>query len=135
MAAPLEPFYTFLSRRIRDLRITRGITQEELGSRLSPPLTRASVANIEGAKQRVYAHTLVEIAAVLDVPLADLLTDPSSPPTRARTSPLERFASELAQKLPLQLAQVRELTARIGYAQTGAGADPAPSHDHRGDDR
>lgn len=118
MAASIEPFYTLLGRRIRDLRISRGITQEELGSRFSTPVTRASVANIESAKQRVYAHTLIEIAHALDASIADLLTDPNSPQKPPRAPSLEKFASELAQKLPLKLEQVRELTLRIGYVQS-----------------
>ncbi|HZF54712.1 MAG TPA: helix-turn-helix transcriptional regulator [Polyangiaceae bacterium] len=126
MAAPLEPFYTLLGRRIRDLRISRGITQEDLGSRLTPPMTRASVANIELAKQRVYIHTLIEIAQILDTSITDLLLDPSAPPAPTRPPTLEKFASELAQKLPLKLEQVRELTHRIGYAQTGSPVDLPP---------
>lgn len=130
MAASIEPFYTLLGRRIRDLRISRGITQEELGSRFSTPVTRASVANIESAKQRVYAHTLIEIAHALDASIADLLTDPNSPQKPPRPPSLEKFASELAQKLPLKLEQVRELTLRIGYAQQDEPAEtPSPNEE------
>jgi transcriptional regulator with XRE-family HTH domain len=116
MAAQIEPFYTLLARRIRDLRISRGITQEELGSRLTPPMKRTSVVNIESGKQRIYAHTLIEIAQILGAPLEDILADPSAPP---RSPTHAGFTSELAQKLPLKLEQVRELTVRIGYAQKG----------------
>jgi transcriptional regulator with XRE-family HTH domain len=131
MAAPIEPFYATLGSNLRDLRVTRFITQEELGSRLTPTLTRASIANIESGKQRIYAHTLIDIARALDIPLSELV--PNVPPQRAPM--VEKFTSELAQKLPLKLEQVRELTVRIGYAQTpakkGAPAEipPFPEED------
>jgi transcriptional regulator with XRE-family HTH domain len=119
MPAPIEPFYTNLGRRIQDLRATRGVTQEELGSRLEPKMTRASIANIESGKQRVYAHTLIEIARALDTSLHELLPEQSGEPKKrsTRAHVTERFASELASKLPLRPEEVRELVQRIGVAQ------------------
>jgi transcriptional regulator with XRE-family HTH domain len=122
MAASIEPFYTALGRTLRDLRVTRFITQEELGSRLTPPMTRANIANIEGGKQRIYAHTLIDIARALDVPLGELL--PNAPPKKPRATSMESFTSELAAKLPLKLEEVRELTVRIGFAQAQSHKEP-----------
>src|SRR5215210_99682 len=97
MAAPIEPFYATLGRTLRDLRTTRFMTQEELGSRLTPPLSRASIANIESGKQRIYAHTLIDIAHALDIPLGELVPNEPSKPQRAPM--VEGFTSELVQKL------------------------------------
>jgi transcriptional regulator with XRE-family HTH domain len=126
MAASIEPFYATFGRTLRDLRVTRFLTQEELGSRLTPPMSRANIANIEGGKQRIYAHTLVDIARALDVPLDELLFDPKAPQKEPRSVTLESITSELAAKLPLKLEEVRELTVRIGYAQMGSPADLPP---------
>jgi transcriptional regulator with XRE-family HTH domain len=119
MPAPIEPFYANLGRRIQDLRATRGVTQEELGSRLETKMTRASIANIESGKQRVYAHTLIEIARALDTSLHELLPEQSGETKRRaqRAPATERFASELASKLQLRPEEVRELVQRIGVAQ------------------
>lgn len=73
MPTRIEPFYTDIGRSIRDLRNKVGMTQEQLGRLLSPPTTRVSVANIEGGNQRILAHTLVQLAAVLNVEVADIL--------------------------------------------------------------
>jgi transcriptional regulator with XRE-family HTH domain len=65
-------FYAALGRQIQAHRRGR-FTQEELASRLEPPLTRAAIANIEGGKQGVLIYTLVQIASHLGVSPADLL--------------------------------------------------------------
>ncbi len=132
MAAPIDPFYATFGKTLRDLRVTRLITQEELGSRLTPPMTRANIANIEAGKQRIYAHTLVDIARALDIPLGELL--PNAPTQPMRAPAIEKFSSELAQKLPLKLEQVRELTTRIGYALTGSPVE-LPSEEGEEEDR
>jgi transcriptional regulator with XRE-family HTH domain len=83
-------------------------------------MTRASIANIESGKQRVYAHTLIEIARALDTSLHELLPEQSGEPKKrstARAHATERFAFELASKLPLRPEEVRELVQRIGVAQ------------------
>ncbi len=49
------------------------MTQGELAARLLPTVTRASIANLELGKQRVLAHTLVQLADALDVSVSDLL--------------------------------------------------------------
>lgn len=90
----MEPFYSELGLRIQGYRKRAGMTQAELGQRLTPPLTRASVANIESAKQRLLAHTLVNVASVLGVDLAELV--PSKKPRPRSNQGLE---NELAQKL------------------------------------
>jgi transcriptional regulator with XRE-family HTH domain len=69
----IEPFYRGMGKRIQEARERAGLTQEQLGRRLTPPMTRASIANIESAKQRVLCHTLVALCDVLSVPTSEIL--------------------------------------------------------------
>lgn len=69
----IEPFYVALGRRIFEHRINAKLTQAQLGAKLAKPLKRAAIANIETGKQRVLAHTLVEIARALEVSLLDVV--------------------------------------------------------------
>lgn len=45
----------------------RGMSQSDLGDAVG--LSRASVANIEAGRQRMLAHTLVELAAAVAMPV------------------------------------------------------------------
>jgi transcriptional regulator with XRE-family HTH domain len=67
-----ERFYRTLGETIRKRRDALGLTQAQLGARLNPPMTRASIANIEAGKQRVLAHTLVDLASALSAKLDEL---------------------------------------------------------------
>lgn len=121
MTASIEPFYLELGRKIHELRTQRGVTQEELGKRLNPSVTRASIANIESGKQRVYAHSLIELAQALHVTIPELLgqNDALTTPAKysaALTGP-DRFVEELSTKLPLKSDEIRELALRIGRAE------------------
>lgn len=69
----VESIYPEIGRNIQCARDARGMSQASLGARLMPPLTRASIANMEGGKQRILVHTLLSIAQILAVPLSDLL--------------------------------------------------------------
>jgi transcriptional regulator with XRE-family HTH domain len=70
---PVEAVYKDIGRRIEFLRTDRGVSQRELGERLRHPLTRAAVCNMEGGRQRILAHVLLEIADALDVDPRELL--------------------------------------------------------------
>jgi len=71
MKSGIEPFYVALGDRIRDARLRRNVSQDALSFALG--LTRASMANIENANQRVYAHYILVIAAALGIEAAELL--------------------------------------------------------------
>src|SRR4051812_36632308 len=69
-----HPFYSQIGRSIRKLRIRPNgpnLSQEDLAGAIS--LTRASVANIERGRQKIMAHTLLDIAAALKVSPSELL--------------------------------------------------------------
>ena len=74
MAVLNERFYRTLGATIRRRREALDLTQAEVGARLSPRMTRASIANIEAGKQRVLAHTLVDMASALAMKLEDLVS-------------------------------------------------------------
>ena len=103
-----EDFYVLLGNRVRLFRQQRGLTQEQIGSRLTPTMTRASLANIETGKQRVLAHTLIQLSAALDVSLDDL----------TRAEPIADVAQEvhvvLRKRLRLSEAQAQRFTATLG---------------------
>jgi len=65
-----EPFYLQLGARIRQERERAGMSQAAVASALG--LGRASVANIESAKQRVLAHQIPMLAEALGCDIARL---------------------------------------------------------------
>ena len=112
--AETDAFYASLGRCIQVLRNARGLTQEQLGSRIVPRVTRASIANIEAGKQGVLAHTLVQLARVLATTPQDLLpreTSGEDPELRGRVQ------DELAKKLSVPAEASRRLTEKL-FAQT-----------------
>src|SRR3954469_20376490 len=78
MARATDAFYDALGRRIYLLRRQRGLTQEQLGARLLPQVTRASIANVESGKQRVLAHSVAQLADALGVTSDELLKEKSA---------------------------------------------------------
>lgn len=95
MSRELEPAYAAFGRRVAQLRSRAGLTQGELGERLAPPVTRASIANLEQGKQRVYLHTVLQIALVLHTPVTDLLDG-----IGIELGVEDRVAHELQAKIP-----------------------------------
>ncbi|MHC1558192.1 helix-turn-helix domain-containing protein [Actinomycetospora sp. C-140] len=75
-AEALSEFYRRLGRRVRDARIEAGLSQAALADALQ--LTRSSVANLEGGRQRIQAHTLVTLAKALAVDPQSLLPEEES---------------------------------------------------------
>jgi transcriptional regulator with XRE-family HTH domain len=69
-----EAVYKLIGERLAKLREERATTQEDLG--MFAGLTRASIANIEKGRQRVFLHQLYRFADYLGVKLTDLLPDP-----------------------------------------------------------
>lgn len=80
VAAPQDPFYLQLGKRIKSARVARGFTQEKLARALK--LTRTSITNIEAGKQPVFAHQLSALSRHLGVSVEVLLAEdvpPGSP--------------------------------------------------------
>lgn len=96
MAPQIEPFYAEVGRRIQHLRARAGLTQDGLGARLQPRMTRASIANIEAGKQRVLAKTLVDLSSALSVEVSELLPRPAERTALRRVD----LHAELTKALP-----------------------------------
>jgi transcriptional regulator with XRE-family HTH domain len=109
MATQIEPFYAEVGRRIRDHRNKAGMTQEDLGRQLSPPTTRVSVANIEGGHQRILSHTLVQLAAILNVEVTDILPPKAVQPVANSNA---RITDELVSKLGLSVSAAKRLAGK-----------------------
>lgn len=71
MSKPLEPVYGLVAMKIRHVRETLGMTQEELAKKVG--YTRVSVVNIESARQRLPLHQVEEIARALGTTTKHLL--------------------------------------------------------------
>jgi transcriptional regulator with XRE-family HTH domain len=80
-STPLElkrkQLYRKVGQRIRAERRKKAMTQQELADAMC--VARASIANLELGRQQLLLHTVLDIAAVLNVPPTELLP-PSSPP-------------------------------------------------------
>jgi transcriptional regulator with XRE-family HTH domain len=72
-----EAIYRLFGRRLRELRESRHLPQQELAT-LSG-LTRASIANIESGRQRVLLHQILQFAEALRVDLDALVPRISEP--------------------------------------------------------
>jgi transcriptional regulator with XRE-family HTH domain len=72
--SPIEPCYVLLGTLIYERRLKAGLTQREVGDALG--WTRASIANLEGGRQRLMLHDLPLLADVLSTPLLVFL-DPN----------------------------------------------------------
>lgn len=106
MAGAIEPVYEAFGRLVRARRIQLGWTQERLGGALGAGMTRASIANIEAGKQRALLHTAIELAAALEIPLADLLPSP------APSGP-DAVAEELESKLSISPHRARSIASGV----------------------
>jgi transcriptional regulator with XRE-family HTH domain len=102
-----QAFYFSLGRRLQDFRKARHLTQEQVGALITPPLTRASIANIEAGKQGVLAYTLVQLAQALEITLDDLLPEETAPSQQPELR--RRVQNELLEKV----AVPREASERL----------------------
>lgn len=125
MARATDGFYDALGRRIYHLRKKRGLTQEQLGARLLPQVTRASIANVESGKQRVLAHSVAQLADALEVTADELLREKATPADAG----LKR---EVESRLRARIShgQLRKLTRKLGL--TDGGNDDENSNQNTG---
>jgi transcriptional regulator with XRE-family HTH domain len=88
--AAREALYREVGSRIREQRQRLEMTQLRLADEVR--FTRASIANIELGRQKLLLHTLVDIAAALDIAPAKLIPRGQSP----RAADIEELAESYA---------------------------------------
>lgn len=94
--------YALLGARLREIRHTRGLTQEQLAEAVG--ILRTSVANIEAGRQKAPLHVLYNLCQELGVELSMIL------PTCGDVG--ERLL--IAQDMPPKAAAVLERLLRKG---------------------
>jgi transcriptional regulator with XRE-family HTH domain len=109
----IEPFYKELGRNIQTRRLRAGLSQEKLGAALRPRVTRASIANIEGGKQRILTHTLVQLAAALEVDVSLLI--PKDENLRRAAAPSQLEAQLAEHNVPSRV--IKQLSAQLRQSQ------------------
>lgn len=67
--------YQVLGERLREYRTAKGLTQEQLASKIE--LTRTSVVNIEQGRQHPPLHLLFQISEALEVDLYNFIPKPA----------------------------------------------------------
>jgi|GEM_PF-7011281 len=72
-AGRADPIDAIIGRRVRRLRVARGLSQTELGAAVD--VTFQQTQTYEAGTNPIAASTLVRIAAALDVDPGDLLTE------------------------------------------------------------
>jgi len=112
-ATRIEPFYKELGRNIQTFRVKVGLSQEKLGAALRPPVTRASIANIEGGKQRTLTHTLVQLAVALNVDISLLIPKDENLRRAAASSQMEAQLAE--HNVPSRV--IKRLSAQLRRSQ------------------
>jgi transcriptional regulator with XRE-family HTH domain len=93
MSTAANPFYLEVGRRIQGLRVSKGLTQAALGRLLVPPVTRASIANLENGRQGLLLHTFIQITEILECSVSDLI------PQRTQAHEDVSVESEVAREL------------------------------------
>lgn len=71
MAKPIEPIYQAIGLRIRMIRETLGLTQDDIAKRVG--LVRPSVVNIENGRQRLLLNDVAKFATALGTTPKNLL--------------------------------------------------------------
>lgn len=104
-----------LGARIADARNAAGLTQTQLGTRMS--LTRSSIANIEAGRQRILANAVIRFGETLGIDPRWLLTGdayapPPRPPVRALVSQADRDQIQRGMSVLKSVASVLERLAR-----------------------
>lgn len=107
-----------LARRVKSLRETLRLTQEEFARRIGISVSFASL--LERGERAPSYETLVAVASALEVPLAELFRDGISVQPE---DPSHTRLLDFARKAHLSRQQVDKFIA-VGHAMFGIEADP-----------
>lgn len=105
----LENFYPIFGRRLAAVRKAKGLTQVQVAEAVK--MSRASVANVEAGKQRVFLDQVYDLASAVGLDgLNDLL------PEFVQKQPGERIVLKLTGATNLSREQERSLEAILKEA-------------------
>lgn len=108
-------------RRVRELRQARGWSQTDLATHLRPygfDLTQSTVAKLEAGARPTRLDELDALAAVLGVPLADLIRDPDQYGTRD-----EEVLQREVYRIEASIEGVRETIRAVDLRIAAAAAE------------
>jgi transcriptional regulator with XRE-family HTH domain len=88
-----ESFFKQLGARIAQARRERNITQVQLAATLG--IAQQTLAHYEGGRLRLPASLLPTLAQELQLPVEDLLGQPSASKTRAKRGPMPALARHM----------------------------------------
>ncbi len=97
-----------LGKRIKEARVEKRLSQEELGARLNPPRSHAAISDMERGVTRVGAMDVDQLAQILDKPTGYFYGEGTPPHMPApalfgRGSPerdvIERFKRDVSREL------------------------------------
>lgn len=109
-----DPYLVEIGRRIKEARVQKGMSQRDLGDRANR-MSPGSIYLIEYGRQNITVVALKSIADALEMPIEDLVSDPTSAfswPERA-VSGLAREVETLQRLVQKRLEEEGELTRRI----------------------
>jgi transcriptional regulator with XRE-family HTH domain len=109
---PAETSDEIFARRLRALRETAGLTQQQLADRMSAAgnrMHRSAVAKIESGDRMVSIGEAMQLAVVLGIDLADLVTDRATHAENEKIHRARVVAQAKVRDLQYQLAQRTKL--------------------------
>lgn len=98
MLDEMQRCYVDLGKRVLEERLRAGWTQQDLACQIG--MSRTSIANVELGRQRLMLHQIIDLAAVLNVPMGTLLG-------------VELASVDSAKSLRQELASERRQTALL----------------------
>ena len=115
MASNDKAFFVALGKRIAELRKAQGLTQQQLAGELG--IAQQTLAHYEGARLRVPASMLVQLAQMLAVPVDVLIGEKSGPARRGPAPKLQRQIERITQlPKPKQRFVMEMLDTVLGQA-------------------
>src|SRR3954464_11581366 len=98
----IETEYNVFGSFVKSQRESRGLSQDDLAKLLD--LSRVSVANIEGGRQRVLLHQAFQLAKALDISLENIQSESTK---RRIDHRIDQVSAEGNSKLSTALAEAR----------------------------
>jgi len=115
----IEPLYKIIGLRIRHYRRQQNLKTADLAAAIG--LTRQSISNIEGGRQRIQIHTAFAAATALGVQLGDLLSE--------NLAGAELVCAELVTELADENERLKRAMARIRHATITAVQEVLEDYD------